>query len=145
MPDFGAAEPILVRPGSDRDIPAIARIQTSCPEAAQWPLGDYAGLPLLVAIVGDRVAGFCVWRQVALDEAELLNIAVHPAFRRRGIGSALLSALGERVNGPVFLEVAETNAPARAFYEKYGWEQIGTRPRYYGETINAIVMNKRSW
>jgi ribosomal-protein-alanine N-acetyltransferase len=137
--------PVVVRPATEADYKAIARIQYRCPETAQWPLGDYSGYPLLLAVVEEEPAGFCSWRQSAADEAEILNIAVDPAFRRRGIGSALLAALCERAQGTIFLEVAETNSPAMALYRKHGWEAAGLRERYYDGIVNAVVMKKRSW
>ena len=139
-------ESILVRPALDLDYPAITRIQYRCPETAQWPLGDYSGYPLLLAVVADRPAGFCSWRQSAPDEAEILNIAVDPAFRRRGVASALLTRVCEHARGTIFLEVAEPNSPAIALYRKHGWEDAGLRAGYYDHGIvNAVVMKKRSW
>ena len=139
-------EPILVRPALDRDYPAIARIQYHCPETAQWPLGDYSGYPLLLAVILDEPAGFCSWRQSAPDEAEILNLAVDPAFRRRGVGSALLNKVCEHAQGTIFLEVAEPNFPAIALYRKHGWKDAGLRAGYYDHGIvNAVVMKKRSW
>jgi ribosomal protein S18 acetylase RimI-like enzyme len=140
------AEPILIRTALERDYSSIVRIQYRCPETAQWPLGDYSGYPLLLALVGIAPAGFCSWRQSAPDEAEILNIAVDPAFRRRGVASALLTTLSEQAHGTIFLEVAEPNLPAIALYRKHGWEQAGMRPGYYDHGIvNAVVMKKRSW
>jgi ribosomal protein S18 acetylase RimI-like enzyme len=139
-------EPILVRPALELDYPAIARIQYHCPETAQWPLGDYSGYPLLLAVISGRPAGFCSWRQSAPDEAEILNIAVDPAFRRRGVASALLTRVCEHAQGTIFLEVAEPNSPAIALYRKHGWEDAGLRAGYYDHGIvNAVVMKKRSW
>jgi [ribosomal protein S18]-alanine N-acetyltransferase len=130
----------------ERDFPIIARIQHHCPETAQWPLGDYAGFPLLVALVGAAHAGFCSWRQSSPDEAEILNIAVDPEWRRRGVGSALLNAVIERARGEIFLEVAEPNTAAISLYRKLGWTDAGVRPGYYNDgTVNAVVMKKRSW
>lgn len=141
-----SANSILIRLAVESDYPAIARIQYRCPETAQWPLGDYSGYPLLLALAGARPAGFCSWRQTAPDEAEILNIAVDPACRRRGVGSALLLAVCEEATGAIFLEVAETNNPAIALYRKHGWEDAGVRPGYYNHGIvNAVVMKKRSW
>jgi ribosomal-protein-alanine acetyltransferase len=138
--------PILVRPAVEGDYAAITRIQYHCPETAQWPLGDYSGYPLLLAAIGGKPVGFCAWRQSAPDEAEILNIAVDPAFRRRGVGSALLAALREEAQGTIFLEVAEPNSPAIALYRKHGWEDAGLRAGYYDHGIvNAVVMKKRSW
>lgn len=81
-----------------------------------------------------RSAGFILGR-VLEDEAELLTLAVEPAFRRRGIGSAFLAAFeaeaGRRGATRAFLEVAETNAPALALYLGAGWKEAGRRPGYY--------------
>jgi ribosomal-protein-alanine N-acetyltransferase len=137
---------LQIRSAVESDYPAIARIQSRCPETAQWPLGDYSGYPLLLALVDNKAAGFCSWRQSAPDEAEILNIAVDPGCRRRGIGSALLRAVCERAHGPIFLEVAEPNSPAIALYRKHGWESAGLRPGYYDHgAVNAVVMKKGSW
>jgi ribosomal protein S18 acetylase RimI-like enzyme len=137
---------ILVRPASEPDYPAITRIQYRCPETAQWPLGDYSEYPLLLAVIGNQPAGFCSWRQSAPDEAEVLNIAVDPAFRRRGVASALLGTVCEQAQGTIFLEVAEPNSPAIALYRKHGWEYAGLRAGYYDHgSVNAVVMKKRSW
>ena len=137
---------MLIRPAAARDHPAIARIQYHCPETAQWPLGDYSGFPLLIALIENTPAGFCSWRQTAADEAEILNLAVDPGFRRRGVASALLSAVCEQARGNIFLEVAEPNLPAIALYLKLGWEQTGVRAGYYNHgSVNAVVMKKCSW
>jgi ribosomal-protein-alanine N-acetyltransferase len=137
---------IVVRPASERDFPAIARIQQRCPETAQWPLGDYSDFPLLLAMIDATPAGFCSWRQSAPDEAEILNIAVDPAWRRHGAGSALLTAVSKEAKGTIFLEVAEPNVPAISLYKKHGWVEAGTRPGYYNQgTITAVVMKKSSW
>lgn len=143
---MGPAPAILIRPALERDYPAITRIQYHCPETAQWPLGDYSGYPLLLAAIGDEPAGFCSWRQCAPDEAEILNIAVDPPFRRLGVASALLTAVCQRAQGTIFLEVAEPNAPAIALYHKHGWREAGVRAGYYDHGIvNAVVMKKCSW
>ena len=137
---------MLIRPAEERDFSAIVRIQQHCPETAQWPLGDYSGFPVLVALIGSVHAGFCSWRQSAPDEAEVLNLAVDPAWRRRGVGSALLAAVLERARGTIFLEVAEPNSAAIALYRKHGWVDVGLRSGYYNHgTINAVVMKKSSW
>jgi ribosomal-protein-alanine N-acetyltransferase len=74
----------------------------------------------------------------------LLNLAVDPASRRRGVASALLRALEGEAQGQLFLEVAEPNRPAIALYEHHGWVRNGVRKGYYRQgVINAIVMQKR--
>jgi len=137
---------VTIRAAQERDYPAISHIQYRCPETAQWPLGDYSGYPLLLAEAENAPAGFCSWRQTTGDEAEILNIAVDPEYRRRGIGAALLDRVCAEAQGAIFLEVAETNAPAIALYRKQGWVEAGVRQGYYSQgTVNAVVMKKRSW
>jgi [ribosomal protein S18]-alanine N-acetyltransferase len=136
---------ITVRNATERDYPAIARIQSFCPQAAQWPVGDYSNYRTLIAYAGAEAVGFCAWRQVSDDEAELLNLAVLPAARRTGVASSLLGALGNTAKGDLFLEVAETNSAAVSLYTKRGWEQIGVRKGYYENgSTNAVVMKKGS-
>jgi ribosomal-protein-alanine N-acetyltransferase len=138
---------IEVRNATERDYPAIARIQQASPEAAQWPVGDYSNFRILLAMLpganGPVAAGFCAWRQSAPDETELLNLAVDPASRRHGVASALLVALEREARGQLFLEVAEPNQSAIALYEHHGWVRNGIRKGYYRQgLVNAVVMQK---
>ena len=130
----------------EADYAAIARIQLQCPEAAQWPVGDYSNFSVLVALTDSGPAGFCAWRQTAPDEAELLNLGVAPSARRQGVASALLRELRRNCAGEIFLEVAEPNSAAIALYRKHGWEPVAVRKNYYNAgTTNAVVMKKGSW
>ncbi len=74
----------------------------------------------------------------ALDEMEILNIAVDPLYRRQGLGGYLLGkALHERKElgaHTAVLEVREGNEPARKLYEKLGFSQVGKRKKYYADT-----------
>lgn len=137
---------ITVRNATERDYPAIARIQATCPEASQWPVGDYSNYGTLIAFADEAPAGFCAWRQVSENEAELLNLGVAANARRQGVASALLEALQAEAKGDLYLEVAENNHAALALYSKQGWEQIAVRKGYYHQgTTSAVVMKKRSW
>jgi [ribosomal protein S18]-alanine N-acetyltransferase len=73
----------------------------------------------------------------------LMNIAVDPSRRRRGIAQALLEQMLERA-GPdceYTLEVRTSNAPAIALYERFGFRSAGTRPRYYRDNgEDAVIM-----
>jgi ribosomal-protein-alanine N-acetyltransferase len=82
---------------------------------------------------------------IAADEVHLLSIAVHPAARRAGRGSALLASVLARgsARGCVrtLLEVREGNEGARRFYRLRGFREIGTRRGYYMDTgEDAIIM-----
>lgn len=83
---------------------------------------------------------------VIAPDGELMNIAVDGCFRGRGIGSALMEAVIERASRlgaeDVFLEVRESNAPARHLYEKYGFETLGRRKKYYQKPVEDAILMK---
>ena len=84
--------------------------------------------------VDGKMAAFAI-TQVVLDEASLFNIAVDPAFQRRGLGRQLLQYLiDELIKRDVltlWLEVRASNLPAIALYEQLGFNQVSRRPNYY--------------
>ncbi len=67
-------------------------------------------------------------------EAEILTLAVHPEWQRRGVAQALLTAVEQYVGGILFLEVAADNQPALALYQNCGFEESGRRRAYYRRT-----------
>ncbi len=139
------AGPFEIRAARARDYPGVGRVQLACPEAAQWPLGDYSNFEMLVALADGVVCGFCAWRPTAPDEAELLNLGVMPELRRQGIGRALLEELIRVATGNIFLEVSAPNAGAIELYRQLGWQGIGVRPGYYGQgQVDAVVMKRGS-
>jgi len=92
---------------------------------------------------GNQVAGYvCFW--LFLAEMHLLNIAVDPVSRRRGIGTALLARTldfaRERGVKMAFLEVRRGNQAAQSLYRRFGFREMGVRPRYYEDGEDAIVM-----
>lgn len=82
----------------------------------------------------DALMGYaCVYR--ALDEAELMNIATVPAFRRQHVGDEMLTHLKAYLKARdvhyFYLEVRESNIAAKRLYEKYGFETMGLRKNFY--------------
>ena len=136
---------MLVRSATAEDLDAIGRIQAASPEAAQWLLGAYLEFECTVAVLG-QIVGFLVARQTAPDEREILNLAVDPAYRRRGIARRLLEhqLIEHRLRQAKvswFLEVRESNAPAIRLYESLGFLACGRREDYYSNPVEAgIVM-----
>jgi [ribosomal protein S18]-alanine N-acetyltransferase len=123
------------------DLAAIAAIQAASPEAAQWNPVDYLKHDCRVADVNSCVAGFLVTREVGPGEREILNLAVDPAERRKGLARGLVAEALAGAPGAWFLEVRASNAAAIRLYESAGFERAGRRSGYYREPAEeAIVM-----
>lgn len=100
----------------------------------------------IVAIADERVLGYIgLWN--ICGGADIIDVAVHQDFRRQGIAEGLLKAMiAECQKQEVFeinLEVRASNVPARSLYKKLGFEENGLRKRYYENTEDAILMQKR--
>lgn len=100
----------------------------------------------LVALEDGRVLGY-VGMMCVLDEGQIINVAVHPDARRRGVGRTLMKAAQAyaKERGIVFLslEVRESNIAARSLYSSLGWEEQGIRKGFYSHPVeNACVMTK---
>ena len=100
----------------------------------------------LAATDGGRVLGY-VGMMFVLDEGYISNVAVAPAFRRRGIADALIAELLRRADALslsfVTLEVREHNIPAISLYENNGFVRVGLRKNYYQKPCeNAVLMTR---
>lgn len=97
-----------------------------------------------VAIEKNEVVGFLAFEQV-LDEGSVVEIAVHPDHRRKGIARELIrSAISDNSLKEIFLEARESNIPAIRLYESLGFERIGVRKDYYNAPKeDAVMMKKR--
>ena len=100
----------------------------------------------LVAVEDGQVLGY-IGSQSVLGESDMMNVAVHPDHRRRGIAEMLVTALShdlkERDNVCLTLEVRASNAPAIALYEKLGFVQVGLRKNYYrNPREDALILRK---
>ena len=97
----------------------------------------------LAAEVEDELVGYLVCSRYDLVW-HIMNVSVDPDRRRRGIATAMLEALFERVGDPeaqFTLEVRRTNQAAIELYERLGFKAAGTRRRYYADNgEDAIVM-----
>ena len=99
---------------------------------------------VVVAEYGADLAGFGIMKYLD-DDAHLLLFAVKPEYRRRGVGSGLVTWLESTATTAgielIFLETRATNAAAREFYAARGYRELATLPRYYGSE-DAVRIGK---
>jgi len=134
-----------IRPARPEDLPEIERIQAASPEAAAWKPVGYLDYDCRIAWAGGLVVGFVVLRRVGEEETEILNLAIDPARRRRGVATALLGKVLKGLHGTVFLEVRASNHAARALYRKLGFRESAIRRMYYNDpSEDGIVMRWQS-
>jgi ribosomal-protein-alanine N-acetyltransferase len=98
----------------------------------------------LVALIKETIVGYAMARWAA-DTGEILNLAVAPEHRRAGIAARLIDGLLKDLAGKavreVYLEVRESNAPARLLYQERGFTVAGMRRAYYRHpTEDALVL-----
>jgi len=102
----------------------------------------------IVAVEGETLAGY-VGSQSVMGEADMMNLAVQPEYRRQGIGeklvSALIAALAQQNVHSLTLEVRVSNAPATSLYEKLGFVQVGRRPNYYKNPKEDALILRKEW
>jgi [ribosomal protein S18]-alanine N-acetyltransferase len=140
---------VTIRGFQEADALAVTAILKESPQAADWTeasLRDSAGWRGIVSLVSEcdgKVTGFIIGRQVA-DQAEILNLAIHPARRHKGEGGALLRAAMNEFRGRqvsyAFLEVRESNEEGIAFYAKRGFSERDRRRNYYRDPEEAAIV-----
>lgn len=142
---------MIIREMKLEDVPQVAAIERLC-FSAPWNenmIISSWGSRLscwLIAEIDGCVAGY-VGSEAVLDSADMMNIAVAPEYRRRGIAEALIKALVEHLQQRdilfLLLEVRVSNAPAIALYNKLCFEQVGRRPKYYtNPREDALILRK---
>ncbi len=139
----------VIRPATRADLPALLEIEKASFAQPHWTAKDFLRDRCMVAETDGRIAGLLVSREVfsgengTPPEREILNLAVAPHFRRRGIATALLTHELKR-KAVHILEVRESNAAARELYRRFGFIEIGRRPNYYqSPSERAIVMQMK--
>jgi ribosomal-protein-alanine N-acetyltransferase len=144
--------PVTIRPLGYVDLPQVIAIERRA-FPTPWSLAMFV-LELskpssicLAAVPPTRtrpasLLGYVICSRYA-DVWHVMNIAVDPPKRRRGIGTALLDGVIERAGADesFTLEVRPSNPGAIALYERFGFRSAGTRPRYYHDTgEDAVIM-----
>ncbi|MDP9202802.1 MAG: ribosomal protein S18-alanine N-acetyltransferase [Gemmatimonadota bacterium] len=143
----------LLRPAAEGDLVEVVRIERAC-FADPWTEESFrrllAGQPaiFLVAVIppDSAIAGYAIGFSIG-EDAEVLNVAVEPSFRGKGLAGQMLDAvlieLSARGVRTAFLEVRESNRAARALYGSRGFSEIGRRQQYYRRPVeDALVMRR---
>jgi ribosomal-protein-alanine N-acetyltransferase len=141
----------VIRLMTATDLPAVTELDSLSfsqpwpPNAFETELANPVARCWVANLDGQTAAALVIWR--VLDEAHIATIAVHPAFRRRGIARQLLTTAmdaayteGARI---YHLEVRAGNLAAQKLYEALGFEIVGRRPKYYKDNgEDAVLMTK---
>ena len=136
---------------TDAHIRQIAALETLC-FSDPWSENSIASElknPLSLWLVAEEegcVLGY-IGSQTVMGEADMMNVAVHPDHRCQGVAEALVTALMQALRGAdatiLTLEVRISNEPAKAMYEKLGFQQIGCRKNYYRHPKeDALILRK---
>jgi [ribosomal protein S18]-alanine N-acetyltransferase len=144
---------VNLRPAAPADLPNVQRLEAELFGDLAW--SEHALAAELDNATGDRLflladqGGACVGYAIVVllgDAADLLRIAVASAAQRQGVAKAMLDAATtwslERGVNQMILEVAETNEPAIALYQRAGFGQLAVRDRYYASGEAALVMGR---
>jgi ribosomal-protein-alanine N-acetyltransferase len=142
--------PPAIRSAMLDDLPAILAIERQAASAAHWPAKEYEKLVttgvVLVAEQAGKVRGFVCAKTLA-GEWEIENVVVATEFLRQGIADQLMRALIEQAEkgaaSRILLEVRESNQPARRFYEKHAFREVGRRHTYYNNPLEDAILYAR--
>lgn len=141
---------VEVRPAVSADVADVAALERAC-YSDPWPASAFGQLPgdprVYFAVARGpqgALAGYVVGWYVE-DEAEIANLAVASAERRKGVGAALLDAVlrdaAARGVVNVYLEVRRSNEAALKLYRSRGFEQVGMRKGYYRTPVeDALIL-----
>ncbi len=148
---------LLIRRAGLADVKAIWEIEKlSFPSPwSRWAIMAELSNPVSAMLVAGPPApqpwqlwGYIIYWLVA-QEMHILNLAVHPAHRRRGIARRLLTEalVQARVQGAeeAWLEVRPSNQAALDLYQSFGFEEVGVRPLYYADTHEDALLLVFSW
>jgi ribosomal-protein-alanine N-acetyltransferase len=137
------------------DIPVLATYEKELFPYSPWSTPqfkeEFAGIPttrfMSVAEDGNTIVGYCgVFVPAPGIEADILTVAVLPAYRRKGIAREFMRQIeeyaAEREASAMMLEVELENEPAIKLYESLGYMKISVRMDYYGPGKDAHVMRK---
>ena len=145
---------MMIVPMHESHVAQVAELERICFGTEAWSEKSVASElnnPLsfwLVAVDGERVAGY-VGSQTVLDESDMMNVAVHPDYRKQGIATALIVGLVEelrkRGSRCLTLEVRASNENAISVYQKLQFQEVGRRKNYYRNPKEDALILRKEW
>ena len=145
----GKMNEILIRRMEEKDVPsvvAIERTSFSLPWSETSFMNEIRKQHAIsrVAILDDAVVGYLCAESV-MDEGHILNLGVHPQYKKRGIATALVENILEELKLKacrfLYLEVRASNFAAKRLYKSFGFTVVGTRKNYYvAPNEDAVIM-----
>lgn len=145
---------MIITKMAEQHVAQVAAIEKICFGSHAWSENSVASelnnhlSYWLVALEGDRVAGY-VGSQTVCEESDMMNVAVHPDFRRKGIAESLVNALVAALKAQgsrcLSLEVRVSNEPAVSLYKKLGFSQVGLRKNYYRSPREDALILRKEW
>ena len=138
---------VEIKKGRSQDAATILAVMEEVYGHSPWKLEqiqadiEQASSTYFLALDEGQLLGF-VAIQETLYEAEVLQIAVKPAFQGQGLAQQLLAQLPDQKE--IFLEVRVSNQPAQGLYKKMHFEEIARRKNYYHDPIEDAVIMKRN-
>lgn len=141
-----------IRPSKESDIPQIFLLESRC-FSDPWSQKILRSTLreedcfFLTAEENGRICGYLNATHI-LDELSIHRVAVLPEYRRKGVGTAMLTRMMEFCQDKglkqIFLEVRQSNLNAQRLYSRFGFEQVGERPHFYqNPDETGLVM--RAW
>jgi len=141
---------VIIESATWRDLKDLHQLEKDCFQLDAWPLLDILGvltIPQIIrlkAVDHEKLVGFiAVDLRRSQQTAWIATLAVNSAYRKSGIGSALLRISEEEINLPrIRLSVRQSNQPAIRLYQKHGYQQIEVWKKYYKGGDDALVFEK---
>lgn len=145
---------MIVSKMEEQHVAQVAALEKICFGSGAWSEKSVASeldneLALwLVAEEAGQILGY-VGSQTVMDETDMMNVAVHPDYRKRGIATELIATLidGLKAQGSRYLtlEVRASNEGARALYAALGFQQVGLRKNYYKNPKEDGLILRKEW
>ena len=139
---------------TEKHVAQVAELEKICFGSAAWSEKSIASelnnaLSLwIVAVEDEKVLGY-VGSQTVMGETDMMNVAVHPDYRKQGIATGLITeligALKKRESHCLTLEVRASNEPAKNLYKILDFEEIGIRKNYYRNPREDALILRKEW